>query len=197
MNKLIKKLKDIPKRYFTLTDIKKISSISEESLRVAMSRLVKNGEIRRISRGIYSVDLDEINWESFACETYQPSYISFESALAIHNVLSQKPVHITLATTNRSKRMAIKDKSIIYRHIQPDLFWGFEKSGSYLIADPEKALLDLIYLSLRGYAKFDCEEIDLGFINKEKLNKYLKIFDISRMNDIVIAAYKTKKQDYS
>jgi predicted transcriptional regulator of viral defense system len=197
MNKLIKKLRDIPKGYFTLTDIKKISSMSSESLRVSMSRLAKNGEIHRVARGIYSADLARINWESFACETYQPSYISFESALAMHNVLSQKPVHITLATTNRSKRMTIRDKNIIYRHIQPHLFWGFEKSGSYLIADPEKALLDLIYLSLRGYAKFDYEENDLGFINKEKLDKYLKIFDISRMNDIVIAAYKTKKQDHS
>lgn len=197
MNKLIKKLRDIPKRYFTLTDIKKISSMSEESLRVGMSRLVKSGDIQRISRGIYSINLDEIDWESFACETYQPSYISFESALAMHNVLSQKPVHITLATTNRSKRMAINDKNIIYHHIRTDLFLGFEKKGSYFIADPEKALLDLIYLSLRGYANFDCDEIDLAFINKETLDKYLKIFDISRMNDIVIEAYKTKKQDYS
>ncbi|MBU4338034.1 hypothetical protein KKD57_00565 [Patescibacteria group bacterium] len=194
MDKLIKKLKNIPKGYFTLTDVKKISSLSEASLRVAMSRLTKSGEVRRIIRGIYSIDLALIDWENFACEIYCPSYISFESALAIHNVLSQKPVHITLATSNRGKQMTAKDKNIIYHHIQENLFWGFVKKESCLIADPEKALLDMIYLSLHGYAKFDSEEIDFKFINKKRLDKYLKIFNISTMNNIVAVAYNTKKQ---
>lgn len=193
MDKLIKKIKNIPKGYFTLADIKKISSISEDSLRVAVSRLAKNGEIYRICRGIYSVDIARIDWENFACETYYPSYISFESALAMHNILSQKPVHITLATPNRSKKVIINDKNIIYHHIQQNLFWGFTRKDSHLLADPEKSLLDLIYLSLRGYAKFDSEEFDFKFLNKEKLIKYLKRFNISRMDDIVREAYKTKK----
>lgn len=194
MDKLIKKLKNIPKGYFTLMDVKKISSLSEESLRVAMSRLVKKGDIHRIFRGIYAIDIAEVDWENFACETYCPSYVSFESALATHNILSQKPVHITLATYNRSKRAAAKDKNIIYHHIKKNLFWGFAKKGSYLLADPEKSLLDLIYLSLRGYAKFDSEEIDFGFINKKKLDKYLKIFNISKIDNIIAEAYKAKKR---
>lgn len=196
MDKLIKKLKNIPKGYFTLTDVKKVSSLSEGSLRVAMSRLVKKGNIYRIFRGIYTVDIAEIDWENFACETYCPSYISFESALAMQNILSQKPVHVTLATSNRSKQVIVKDKNIIYHHIKKNLFWGFAKKGSYLLADPEKSLLDLIYLSLRGYAKFDSEEIDFKFINKKRLDEYLKIFNIPRMNNIIIAAYKAKKQGY-
>ncbi|HCP08259.1 MAG TPA: hypothetical protein DIT25_00435 [Candidatus Moranbacteria bacterium] len=60
-------------------------------------------------------------------------------------------------------------------------FRGYYKEDNYLIAEPEKAFLDLAYLSLNGYAKFDPEEMNLEFLDKNKIRMYLKKFDSPRL----------------
>lgn len=185
MKKLIEKIKNIPKGYFSLADIKKISSEKEGSLMVALSRLVKNGQILRLRKNFYALDFVKVDLEKFAIETYYPSYLSFEWALSWHNVLSQKPSNVTLATTKRSKKTILFGKNLIYRHLKPNLFWGYQKMENYLVADPEKAFLDLAYLSLNGYAKFDTEEMNLKLLDKKKIKKYLKMFNSARLDNLI------------
>lgn len=185
MDKLIKQIKSIPKSYFTLNDIKKISRLEENSLKVALSRLVKRGELIKLARGIYANDFAAVEWEKLAVELYPPCYISFESALANHNILSQKPYHITLAAARRSKTMEIGGKILIYHHLKKEMFWGFRNDGGVLSAEPEKALLDLAYLSLNGYAKFDLEEINFSLIDKAKLLSYLKKLRNKKLEKII------------
>ncbi len=176
MSRLKEQIKTIPKDYFTLQDIKKVSSLEVKSLRVSMNRLVKRGEVERIFRGFYSSDSASVNWKKMACEIYQPAYVSFESALSLHNILSQKPMQIILATTNRSRKINLAGRVVVYRHLKPNLFWGYQRKDGFLLAEPEKAFLDLAYLSSRGYAKLDLEEMNLDFINQKKLKRYLKKF---------------------
>ncbi len=185
MKKLIQKINNIPKPYFSFSDIRKIAGMEDASLKVSLNRIVKRGELTRLSKGIYAVDAFKIDWEQFAGETYSPSYISFESALARYNILSQQPASIILATTRRGKIMELKEKTIIYRHIMPRLFWGYEREENRLIAEPEKAFLDLAYLSLNGYAKFDPEEMNFNFLNKKKTKIYLKKFNSTRLNRLM------------
>lgn len=184
MTKLIQKINNIPKNYFSLLDIKKISDINEESLKVAISRLIKNKQLIKLQKGVYTSDISKINWENFAVEIYSPSYLSFEWALNHYNILSQQAVNLTLATTKRSKTITT-DKIIIYHHIQSNLFWGYKKENDYLIAEPEKAFLDLAYLSLNGYAKFDIEEINTKELNKTKIKKYLKKFNVKKLDNLI------------
>ncbi len=185
MQKLIQKINKIPKAYFSFSDIRKIADMEDASLKVSLSRMVKRGELIRLLKGIYAVDAFKIGWEQFAGETYSPSYISFESALARYNILSQRPANIILATTKRSKTMKLKEITIIYRHIKPQLFWGYAREENYLIAEPEKAFLDLAYLSLNGYAKFDPEEMNFDFLDNKKIKNYLKKFDSKRLSALM------------
>lgn len=185
MNKLIKQIKSIPKSYFTLNDIKKISRLEENSLKVALSRLVKRGELIKLARGIYANDIAKVEWEKLAVELYPPCYISFESALANHNILSQKPYQLTLAAAKRSKTIEIGERTIVYHHLKKEMFWGFRNDQGILSAEPEKALLDLAYLSLNGYAKFDPEEINFGLIDKTKLLSYLKKIKNKKLEKIM------------
>jgi len=185
MSKLLKQIKNIPKGYFTWGDVKKITINTEKSLSVAMGRLVKQGEITRVTKGVYTADASAMDWESFACAVYAPSYISFESALATHNILSQKPMHISMVTSGRGKRLSLENKDIIYHHIQQSLFWGYKIEGGSLLADGEKAFLDLMYLSLHGYARFDSEEMNFEVLDKVKLRKYLKKFNIPQMDKAI------------
>jgi hypothetical protein len=54
--------------------------------------------------------------------------------------------------------------TISYRNISPRLYWGFARKttryGSYLIAKPEKAILDWIYLGIRNGAAPALDELD-------------------------------------
>lgn len=185
MNSLLDEIRKIPASYFTLSDVRKVSRHTEKSVRVEMSRLASSGDIVRLEKGVYCKDVAQVDWEEYACRRYAPSYISFEYALAIHNVLSQKPVQSTLATKNRTRRVLVADRELVYRHIQPKMYWGYARSGRSYIADPEKAFLDLLYMSVRGYANFDSEEMNLGILNKKKIREYTAKIDIVKMTEVV------------
>ncbi len=182
MSELQKKIKSIPKSTFTLNDIRKVTDMNDESLRVSMNRLVKNGAVTRIVRGLYTSDPSSIDWERLAEELYSPSYLSCEYALGRVGVLSQKPYALTLATTLRSKTVETPFATIIYHHMNPQLYWGYTQDQNILIAEPEKAFLDLAYLSLRGYASFDPDEMNLALLNPARINQYLKKFESTRLD---------------
>jgi predicted transcriptional regulator of viral defense system len=186
MISLIQKIKSIPKDFFSLSDIKKISHLKDDSLKVAINRLVKSKKLIKLGHKLYTVNISNVDFEKLACEIYQPSYLSFEYALAIHNILSQKPVHLVLATSKRTKNVAVLDKNIFYRHISPEIFWGYQKHGNILLAEPEKAFLDLAYLSLNGYAKFDPEEMNVDLLDKKVLMKYLKKFNNKKLEKLIL-----------
>lgn len=152
--------------------------------------MIKSKQIIKLSKGIYTLDISKISWKSFAVEMHSPSYLSFEWVLARHNILSQKPANLTLATAKRSRKIITPQNVIIYHHLQPKLFWGFVREENYLIAKPEKAFLDLAYLSLNGYAKFDVEEMNLELLNKVKLKKYLRKINYPKLNNLLLKIYK-------
>ena len=181
MTKLLEKIKSILKNYFTLTDLKKIGILSEASLKVSINRLVKKKELFRLIRGVYTTDITTVDWEQLACEIYHPAYLSFEWVLAKYGILSQQPINLTLATSNPTKKIETVDNAIFYHHLQPDLFWGYEQKENILEATPEKALVDLAYLSLNGYAKFDVEEMNLKNINKKTIKQHLHKINYAKL----------------
>ncbi|MFH1233525.1 MAG: type IV toxin-antitoxin system AbiEi family antitoxin domain-containing protein [Patescibacteria group bacterium] len=185
MSELKKQIKKINKGYFSFADLRKIIKMDDSSLRVAISRMIKIGEIKKLFKGYYCLDLIDINWEKLAIEIYRPSYLSFEWALGYYNILSQKPYNLILATTKRSRKINVLEKMIIFRHIQPKLYWGYVMKDKYLIAEPEKAFLDLAYLSLNGYAKFDREEMNLNLLNRKKIKVYLRKIKNKKLNSLL------------
>jgi predicted transcriptional regulator of viral defense system len=185
MSKLLKTIKSLPKEYFSIQDLRKISALDGESLKVSLSRAVKAGEITKLVNGLYSVDTNLLSWENLAVNIYSPSYVSFESALNYFNILSQQAAGLTLATDKRAKEFNIQGQIITYRHIKPDLLWGYKKVENYLLAEPEKAFLDLAYLSLNGYGHFDPEEMNLKLLDKQKLKKYLIKFKSAKLNKLI------------
>ncbi len=178
---LIEQISALPKSYFTLNDLRKVTTLEYDSLKVSLSRLVKSQKIVRIARGYYAIVLSDVDLEAFSMEYYAPSYLSFEWALGYYGILSQQSYGLTLATVRRGKEVDVKKSSLIYRHIQEKHFWGFVKDGDKLIAEPEKAFLDQAYLSLNGAGTFDIEEMNLEMLDKKKLKKYLKRFDDERL----------------
>lgn len=185
MSKLLKKINSIPRAYFSFQDLQKIMDGDEKSLRVAVSRATKSGEIIKLGKGWYSADISNLPWENFAINIYSPSYISFESALNYYNILSQQASGLTLATKKRGENLNIHGQSLVYRHIKPSLFWGYKKIQNFLLAEPEKAFLDLAYLSLNGYGHFDPGALNLSSLNKKKIKEYLKKINNKKLNGLI------------
>ena len=171
---ILKKLKTLGKSYFTIADFEKIFRLNKESLYVTLNRLVKSGILRRLKRGIYEVIFSEGQMEEIANQLYWPSYLSFETALARYGIMSQIPYTLTFATSRKSKKIILGGIEIEYRQIKKELFWGYRLQNKVLIAEPEKALLDQIYLFSLGKASVNFEEWDFRQLKKEKLFKFLK-----------------------
>jgi len=193
MQKLIDKISKIPRGYFSLMDLRKIAGLKEGTLKVVLSRLVKSGKVQKIGQKFYALDPQKIDLEKLAVQIYGPSYVSFEGALSKQGILSQQTYQLTLATTERTKKLETPQVDILYHHLKSQLYWGFIQMDGTLIAEPEKAFLDLAYLSLNGYAKFDPEEMDLKLLDKNKLKRYLSKFKSKKLQILLLKNTLTAK----
>ena len=159
---------------FTLKTLKDLLAIDKaSSLFKVISRLSSSGIIKKIERNKYI--LKDFSGSEFKLANfiYEPSYVSFESALSYYGILSQFPYEITSVTIKQTKLKTIDDKQYGYYHLKKDLFWGYEKKDNYLIADKEKALADQLYFSIKGLKKINLDEYDLSLIDNRKLKSYL------------------------
>lgn len=155
-----------------LNDLLQIKN--KRTLFSVLKKLTDNKIILRIERGKYLLNSKNIKTFNIANLIYSPSYISFETALNYHGILSQFPYEITSATTKKSTKKQIFNIHYSYNHLKTNLYFGYEKINNVLIAFAEKALLDQIYLSLKGHKNISINEYDLEKIKKTKLKEFLK-----------------------
>jgi len=173
--KFIKRLKKINKLYYTIADILTITNYSENSLYVILNRLVKQGELIRITSGIYILPEQYGEIERIANALYFPSYLSFDTALAKFGVISQLPYTLMFATPLKTKTIQLSNYKAEYKKIKKELFFGYttNKEG-LLIATPEKALFDIYYISSFGKMYFDFKSIDSTKVEIEKVKYMIK-----------------------
>jgi hypothetical protein len=117
-----------------------------------------------------------INWELIAEQIVPESYVSFESALSYYNIINQVPYELTMARAGKSRKIQFAGKDVSFRRLRKDLYGGFVVNDKIKIATPEKALLDLIYLSIRGQNSINFDGLDLSVIKNEKVKKLLSSF---------------------
>lgn len=174
--KLLQTLRGFDKPYFTVADLEKILSMERNSLYVTLNRLVKGGVLVRLRRGVYRPQFQSLELEKVANELYYPSYLSFESALSRYGILSQIPYTLTFATTKGSKKITLAGREVEYRQIKDDYFFGYTLENGLFIAEPEKAILDQLYMVSIGKASSEVSEWSLVGLGKSKFLKYSKRF---------------------
>lgn len=114
-------------------------------------RLVQNGELIQLSKGLYSDD-SKISGLYIAGAIYGPSYISFNTALGYWGMIPEAVYSVTCATTKKNKKKHYTNKiaDFYYRDIPITAYpYGvkiIEENGySFMIATKEKALCDKLY----------------------------------------------------
>lgn len=78
-----------------------------------------------------------------------PAYVSLQTALFHHGMISQIPEVVYAVTLAKPRRIRTPLGVVSLHRIEPDFFFGFEPAAAegMLMATPEKALLDVFYLS--------------------------------------------------
>ncbi len=117
---------------------------------VSLARLAAAGHLVRLRRGVWALPgrVDPLALPEYLTAPL-PSYVSLQSALYLHGMVSQMPAVTYAVTLARTRRYATPLGVVSLHHIQPAFFFGFEDRGDAggRLATPEKALVDFLYLT--------------------------------------------------
>ncbi len=159
-----------------MADLIKLSGLPYLSCRVTAHRLVKKGLLVKLGKEFFASALVPFSSEEAVCQSYLPSYLSCESVLSLHGIIDQMPLVFTAVTLRRSKKTRVGKTEVFYGHLRKNLFWGYVPEGEAFIAEPEKALLDWIYLRGKQEKGPSLDEIHWEELDLSKLKSYSEKF---------------------
>ncbi len=156
-----------------------------ESLSRSLRYYARTGALRSPRGGIYTKQT--YNEEEMACALLKPSYISLEYVLARAGVTFQYSTDIT-CISYQTRTIEVDDRNYVFRKINP-MFWanmlGIEQRDNIAIATPERAFLDMMYLSA-GQCYFD----NLRPLNKTLIRQILPVYNSPTLTKRVEALLK-------
>lgn len=152
-------------------------AVNPSHVRRQLSRWARSGQIYRLRRGLYALapPYQKVKPHPFliANRMSRGSYVSLQSALAYYGLIPEYVPLVTSVTTARPGRWETPLGVFEFRHLKANLFFGYRQrdlgSGqTAFIAAPEKALLDLVYLTPGGDTPAFLRELRLQ--NLERLD---------------------------
>jgi predicted transcriptional regulator of viral defense system len=155
----------------------------------------KKGYILRLRKGWYCFkEFTQVSEFSFlvANNLYAPSYISHQEALLFYGLIPEHIVDSTSITTKKTETFTVLGKIYKYYSIHPKFFFGYLLKNmtvngwtrNFMIAEKEKAILDLLYLFDFYKTEEDLAEIRFNEsalendIDWQKMDEYLGRFNI-------------------
>lgn len=141
------------------TDLLLAGDVDTKDVHRQLSRWVNVGRLYQLRRGLYALapPFQRIKPHPFlvANRMVRGSYVSQQAALAHYGLIPETSPVVTSVTTGRPIRWEMPLGVYAYRHVKPDMFFGYRlveisPGQRAFIATPEKALLDLSYLHAGG-----------------------------------------------
>lgn len=167
--KALAKIQELGNPLFETKDVAAVLQVRESNATKIASRLTNGGFILKLSRGKWALQRN-VNTLAVAehLTSPYPAYISLQSALYLHGMISQIPAVTYVVSLGRPRRYETPLGTFSIHHIDAEFFFGFDldRSGRYKIALPEKALVDLVYFSptrTRLFTSLSELEIPKGF----------------------------------
>jgi hypothetical protein len=196
---------------FTPQDFQRLFHISHLKTKYFLETQTEEGLFARLKQGIYTLNTDFPSEEEIANTLYRPSYISFEYALAYYNMIPEMPYRLTSATTKPTRLFTTNNLSYAYYTIKDDAYTGYtlvkkprsilvkskdiffnemvsrESSiKSFLIAEPEKALVDYLYfVSIGKRLGNDRLFIKKDSLKAKKLVEYALLYKRKKLSKLV------------
>ena len=173
-NKL-KKIYNSPLKFFTTKDLKDLLEIkNRRTFEETVKKLESEKVLTKIERGKYIKTNSEYSKFELSQFIYGPSYISLETALSYYGLIEQLPFEITAISTKKSIEKEFEGQIYSYKKINKELFIGYRREEDFLIAFPEKAIFDQLYLSLFGIKSANIlKNIKKDSFDSQKVLEYL------------------------
>ena len=119
-----------------------------------LGRWVGKGLLVKLRNGYYSFPeyLGKADYSLYiANRIYRPSYVSLHTALAFYGLIPEAVVQVTSVTSLKTNTFTNPFGEYTYQSVRQDLVFGYDLKPlgdglTLLMAGPEKALLDLLYL---------------------------------------------------
>lgn len=179
------RLRELNTPFVTTRDISAKLQLSPAAANMVATRLAKNGLLVHLARGRWAVNegVNPLALPQVLAAPY-PAYVSLQTALFHYGMISQIPQVIYAVTVAKTRRWSTSLGVVSLHQVAPDFFFGYEPlADGVQIATPEKALLDVLYLSpnrSRLFSRLPELELPRGFSRKELLFMMAKIADPSR-----------------
>jgi len=135
---------------FETKDLAALLKVENSNANKIASRLAQTGLVIPIRRGRWALRsrLNKLAIPEHLTAPY-PTYVSLQTALYHHGMISQIPAVTYAVSLARTRRYDTPIGTISIHHVEPEFFFGYEldESGMVKVATPEKALVDVYYLS--------------------------------------------------
>jgi len=153
--------------------------VDPNHIRRQLTRWTNSGRLIQLRRGLYALapPFQRGNPHPFkvANRLVSGSYVSCQSALAHYSLIPEYTPSVVSVCTSRPRLWDTSLGTFIFRHVQRKYLFGYQLldvlgAQQAIIAEPEKALLDLIYLTPSG----DTEEFirSLRLQNLDQLDEH-------------------------
>jgi predicted transcriptional regulator of viral defense system len=156
----------------------------------------RKGYLLKIRNGWYTFsdnDLQQADMAYVANKIYGPSYVSLESALSHYGFIPEGTFMTTSVSTRRSQLFSTPVGQFRFQTIKPALCFGYHLKKNrhtwYKIAQPEKVLIDYLYLHPELNSEDDYEALRWNAwqisetLNEERLQHYLGYINSKALND--------------
>lgn len=184
---------------------------STQVLRNQLTGWCKKGLVIKLRRGLYILNEADRritpSRQFLANQLYQPSYVSTEYALHYYDLIPERVTDLTSVTPRKSAAFKNQYGRFIYQHVKIKSFTGYrmvkdENDLNILIAEPEKAFLDFLYLNLSRFR--DASQViesmrlqNIDVIRIGKLVEYNRLFQCYRLRQLVnqiVSSLKTGRR---
>lgn len=180
--------------------------VNPDYIRQQLTRWINSGRIYQLRRGLYAFapPYQKVKPHPFVIANHlqRSSYVSTQSALTFYGLIPETIYTTTSVSTGRPERLETPIGVFEFRHIKPDLLWGYTMIDldrqHALVAKPEKALIDLIYLQPGGDDMDYLEGLrlqNLQLIEEETLHIMVKKYHSPKIRRAAKAIIKLKQDE--
>ncbi len=174
--------------------------VDPNDIRRQLTRWTKSGRLIQLRRGLYSLapPYQKVKAHPFviANRLVGGSYVSLQSALAHYDLIPEFVPTVVSVCSSRPRQWSTPLGSFLFRHVDKKHLRGYqilELGGGQnaVVALPEKALLDLIYLTPGGDSVEYIQSLrlqNLELLSRDKLKGFAQLFGkpkLSRAADIL------------
>lgn len=146
---------------FTTAEVAEAAEVHLSNASARLGEMAGDGSLVRVRRGLWAMpthpDFSPYAVVSHLFDTADDAYVSLLSALHLHGMIEQIPQAVHIMATRRRGTLSTPVGRYEFHTIQPELYGGYkpyDRTWSFQIARPEKALFDICYLAVRRGRRF-------------------------------------------